>query len=70
MDGEVLSGSIFLNDPNKKYFETTPEERARFAPNINSADRKLVRDALVAEGIKNPTDAQVIERFKLAKGIK
>jgi PIN domain nuclease of toxin-antitoxin system len=70
IDGEVLSGSIFLNDPNKKYFEATPEERARFAPGITSGDRKLIRSALEAEGIRNPTEAQVLERFKLAKGFK
>ena len=70
IDGEVLSGSIFLPDPNKSYFEATPEERKRFAPAINSDERKLVRGALEAEGIKNPTEAQVLERFKLAKGIK
>lgn len=70
LDGEVLSGSVFLNDPDKKYYETTPEERARFAPTITSSDRKLVRAALESEGVKNPTEAQVIERFKIAKGIR
>lgn len=70
LDGEVLSGSIFLPDPNKQYFEATAEERKRFAPTITSDDRKLIRTALEAEGIKNPTEAQVLERFKLAKGIK
>ena len=70
LEGEVLSGSVFLPDWNKKFYEATPEERARFAPTITSNDRKLVRNALEAEGVKNPTEAQVIERFKLAKGIK
>jgi hypothetical protein len=70
LDGEVLSGSWYMNDPNKKLYEATPEERKRFAPTITSDDRKLVRAALEAEGVKNPTEAQVLERFKLAKGIK
>lgn len=70
LDGEVLSGSIFLPDPNKQYFEATLEERKRFSPTIEASDRKLIRTALEAEGIKNPTEAQVLERFKLAKGIK
>ena len=70
IDGEVLSGSFFLNDPNKKYYEATPEERTRFAPTITSGDRKLVKDALMAEGVKNPTEAQIVERFKLAKGFR
>jgi PIN domain nuclease of toxin-antitoxin system len=70
IDGEVLSGRFFLNDPNKRYFEATPEERTRFAPTITSGDRKLVKDALMAEGVKNPTEAQILERFKLAKGFR
>ena len=70
LDGEVLSGSVWSNDPNKKYYEATPTERARFAPTITSDDRKLVRAALEAEGVKNPTDAQIAERFKLAKGFR
>jgi hypothetical protein len=70
VDGEVLSGSIWKNDPNKKYFQATPEERRRFAPTLTTADRTLVKDALIAEGVKNPTEAQIVERFKLAKGIR
>jgi hypothetical protein len=30
----------------------------------------MVKSALQAEGNKNPTEAQILERFKLAKGIK
>lgn len=70
LDGEVLSGHWYMNDPNKKYYEATPDERKRFAPEITSDNRKLIRAALESEGIKNPTEAQVLERFKLAKGIK
>jgi hypothetical protein len=70
LDGEVLSGAWYKNDANKKMYEATPEERKRFAPTITSDDRKLIRTALEAEGVKNPTEAQVLERFKLAKGIK
>jgi hypothetical protein len=70
VDGEVLSGSVWKNDPNKKYFQATPEERASFAPTLTSDDRKLVKDAFMAEGVKNPTEAQIVERFKLAKGIR
>lgn len=69
IDGEVLSGSIFLPDPNKAYWQATPEERSRFQPTISSGDRKLIRQALQAEGVKNPTEAQIVERFKLAKGM-
>ena len=70
IDGEVLSGSWWQNDPNKKFYEATPEERKRFAPTITSDDRRLVKAALQAEGVKDPTDEQIVQRFKLAKGIK
>ena len=33
--------------------EATPEERKRFAPTITGDDTKLIRAALIAEGVKN-----------------
>jgi PIN domain nuclease of toxin-antitoxin system len=68
LEGEVLSGSMFLNDPNKRYFEATPEERRRFAPNIPASDRKMIKEALISEGVAKPSDEQIVQRFKLAKG--
>lgn len=70
LDGEVLSGSWYKNDPDKAYWEATPEERKRFAPTITADDTKLIKSALIAEGVKNPTPEQIMQRFKLAKGIK
>ena len=70
LGGEVRTGSWYLNDPNKKYFEATPAERKAFVPDISSDERKQIRAALESEGRVNPTEAQVIERFKLAKGFK
>ena len=70
LDGEVLSGAWYKNDADKKFYEATPAERKNFAPTISGDDRNLVKSALQAEGIKNPTDAQITERFRLAKGIK
>lgn len=70
LDGEVLTGNWYQNDPNKAYWEATPEERKRFAPTITTDDTKLIKSALIAEGVKNPTPEQIMQRFKLAKGIK
>jgi hypothetical protein len=70
LEGEVLSGSVFRIDPNMRYFEATPEQRARFAPTISSAERRQVTEALVAEGIAKPTEAQIVARFKFAKGMR
>lgn len=70
LDGEVMSGKWYANDPNKKLYETTPDERQRFAPTISTGDRALIVKALQAEGVAQPTDEQINARFKLAKGIK
>ena len=70
LDGEVVSGKWYANDPNKKLYETTPDERQRFAPTISTGDRALIVKALQAEGVAQPTDEQINARFKLAKGIK
>jgi hypothetical protein len=70
MDGEVRSGAWYKNDPNKAYYQASPEERKRFVPSISSEDRAMVVQALVGEGVTKPTDAQIIARFKLAKGFK
>lgn len=70
LDGEVLTGSWWRPDANKKLFEATPEERAKFAPDISKDDRALVVQALKAEGIASPTEQQITARFKLAKGIR
>ena len=70
LDGEVLSGKWYADDPNKKLYETTPDERQRFAPTISTGDRALIVKALQAEGVAQPTDEQINARFKLAKGIK
>lgn len=70
LDGEVLSGKWYANDPDKKLYETTLDERQRFAPTISTDDRALIVKALQAEGVAQPTDEQIKARFKLAKGIK
>ena len=70
LDGEVMSGKWYADDPNKKLYETTPDERQRFAPTISTGDRALIVKALQAEGVAQPTDEQINARFKLAKGIK
>ena len=69
IDGEVLSGSMFSNDPNMKYYQANPEQRKRFAPFISKADSDMIEAALVREGIKSPTTQQIMDRYKLAKGL-
>ena len=69
IDGEVLSGSLFRNDPNMKYYQANPEQRKRFAPFIPKAENDMIEAALVREGIKSPTKQQIMDRYKLAKGL-
>ena len=68
--GEVSSGSIFRFDANKQYFQLTPAERAAFIPEITSEERTQIKQAFKDEGRPIPTDAQIIERYKTAKGLK
>ena len=70
VDGEVLTGAWYKADANKKYYEASPAERSSFAPFISSADRALLKAQFKAEGNANPTDDEMLTRFKLAKGFK
>ena len=69
IDGEVRSGSWYRNDPNKAYYQLSPAERAKFVPTISKEDRALITASLKKAGINEPTEAQILERFKLAKGM-
>lgn len=70
LNGEVMSGSWWKPNPDKQFFEATPEERARFAPEIRSEERAAIIQRFKARGIANPSDAQVTEAFKAWKGLK
>jgi hypothetical protein len=67
---EGVTDKGILWDTKKKLYEATPAERKVFAPVVSADDRKLVVQALKAEGNPNPTEDQITARFKLAKGIR
>jgi hypothetical protein len=69
LDGEVVHGKWYRNDPNKAYYQLSPAERAKFVPTISKEDRALITASLKKAGINEPTEAQILERFKLAKGM-
>ena len=69
MPGEVLmGGGMFTADPNKRYFETTPEERAKFAPDIPDVDKEGLTAAFVKKHQRKPTKAELITAFRALKG--
>lgn len=70
IDGEVLSGHWYQNDPNKKLFEVYgTEDAARFAPKVPDDDRKKIEAALKRAG-KPVTDAEVTRLYKLKNGLR
>ena len=68
MEGEVLSGKWYLPDSNKRFYEVAPEDRDTWMPEISDSDRALVVEALQKVGIAAPTEAQIVQRYKLVKG--
>lgn len=60
LEGEVLSGSIFLPDSNMYRFQARARgEEAKFQPEFTDAQRNKARDALVRNGVSNPTKSQI-----------
>lgn len=70
ISGEVLSGSVFLPDPNKKYYEVagTPDA-AKFAPEISDADRASIVERYQKKKGRKPSNAEVLQTYKTWKGL-
>ena len=69
LDRLQMPGKTWFGGDAETYGEAVATGKS-FVPKISSSDRSMVIKALQAEGVKNPTDEQIIARFKLAKGIK
>lgn len=60
IQGEVLTGSWFRPDPNMYRFEALNRgEGAKFKPEFTDAQRNKARDALIRNGVSNPTKSQI-----------
>jgi hypothetical protein len=60
IQGEVIRGSWYLNDPNMRLFEAQATGQiGKFAPRWSSAQTNKATAALQRQGIKNPTQQQV-----------
>jgi hypothetical protein len=66
IEGEVLSGSIWKNDPNKRMYEVTPAERARFKATIPKNYMPQIVEALRAKG-RPITDDNIIDLYNQTK---
>jgi hypothetical protein len=70
IEGEVLSGSIFKPDRNKRYFEVAGTgDAVKFSVNeIPKPERQKIEAALTKNG-KKVTDAEVTRLYKLKMGL-
>ena len=68
VEGEVLSGKWYLNDPNKRVYELTPDEIAKFAPKIPKVERAKIEAAIIGDK-KAVTDEEVVRRYKRKMGL-
>ncbi len=69
LEGEVLSGHWYLNDPNKRVFQVygTPEAE-RFAPKVPDIDREQITDAIKRD--KRPvTEEEIQRRYAKDRGL-
>lgn len=66
IDGEVLSGKWYMNDPNKRYYQLTPAERKAFKARIPDAQSKQIIEALRAKG-RPVTDEAIIDLYNETK---
>ena len=60
LQGEVLTGSWYRPDPNMYRFEARARgEEGKFKPEFTDAQRSKARDALIRNGVSNPTKQQI-----------
>ncbi len=60
LQGEVLSGHWYQNDPNMRLFEAIASgQQAQFKAEFSDADRRRATAALQRQGVKNPTKQQI-----------
>ena len=67
MDGEVVSGSWYIPDFDKKFYETVgTEDAAKFRFDIPDAERELIKQALKQKG-QVPSEENIQRLFLLKK---
>lgn len=66
----VVSEGGWFSATKRVYEVAGTAEGLTAKPVPTSGDRDLIKAALAAEGVKNPTDAQIVARFNLKNGIR
>ena len=60
LQGEVLTGAWYRPDPNMYRFEARARgEEGKFKPEFTDAQRSKAREALIRNGVSNPTKQQI-----------
>lgn len=71
LQGEVLTGKWYQNDPNMRMFEAMASgQAAQFKAEFSDADKRKAVAALQRQGIKNPTATQINAVLQTAYGVK
>lgn len=66
MQGEVLSGHFYMNDPNKRVYQVSELERKQFQAFIPNAQRQQIISALKAKG-RPVTEDSIIDLYESTK---
>lgn len=71
LQGEVLSGHWYTNDPNMRYYEALASgQEKQFTAQFSDADRRRATAALQRQGVKNPTKQQIDTVLQTAYRVK
>lgn len=70
LQGEVVSGNWYSNDPDLQRFQVDPNDLPNWVPDISSDEYDQIVEALKSEGVSDPTDAQIMQRYMMAKGLR
>lgn len=65
----TVKGSGWLFDNKKRAYELEPGEVGNFAPKIPDDARAAITKAFAAKGVAKPTDEQITQAFRRAKGL-
>lgn len=69
IEGEVVNGRWYRNDPDRRMFEVYgTEDAAKFVPQIPRDERRKIVEALERAGRK-ATDAEIARLYKLKEGL-
>lgn len=70
LQGEVLSGRWYMNDPNKRFYEVAgTADVARFSPFVPKAERDQIVAAFAKRGKAKPTEKEIVDLYRQRHGL-